>query len=368
MRSLATRTDADQQGDDAHPQGDDAHPQGEDAHPQGEDAHPRGDDAHPRGDDAHPRGDDAHQQGEDQAMTTLDARIAELAGPQGGHVSRSQLLGTGMSTDQIRYRQQIGRLIPVHRGIYAVGHLPTEPLDLARGVLLASGARSALAGRSAAAFWGIERHWRMPLEVVTMTHRRSTATAIVHQATNLRRKDVVAVRGIRVTSAARTLLDMAPLLTDKRLTRAVEDLRHARRLTLRQIEDVLARNYSHRGYARLMAIVASRQPEPTRSMLEDAFQRMTAKYDLPVPQINVHVAGYRVDAYYPARPLVVELDGWMSHQTRQAFTRDRRQDAVILERTGIPTIRLTYEQTTLFAARTAKMLRSLLAGSARLGE
>ncbi len=86
---------------------------------------------------------------------------------------------------------------------------------------------------------------------------------------------------------------------------------------------------------------------------------LVIKYKLPTPQVNVHVGTYRVDAYYPAHQLIVELDGWLSHQTRQAFVRDRRQDAQILAETGIRTIRLPYEDTTWHARRTAAMLNKL---------
>ena len=60
----------------------------------------------------------------------------------------------------------------------------------------------------------------------------------------------------------------------------------------------------------------------------------------------MHVHGYRVDAYFPDHHLIVELDGWATHRTRQAFERDRRQDADILAATGIPTVRLSYEDST----------------------
>ncbi len=59
--------------------------------------------------------------------------------------------------------------------------------------------------------------------------------------------------------------------------------------------------------------------------------------------INVHVAGHRVDAYFPDHALVVELDGWGPHRTRHAFVNDRRRDFEILVKTGIPTVRLSSE-------------------------
>ena len=61
------------------------------------------------------------------------------------------------------------------------------------------------------------------------------------------------------------------------------------------------------------------QPEPTRSELEDAFLKLIRRNRLPVPQMNVHVWGHRVDAYFPQHRLIVELDGWETHRIRAAF-------------------------------------------------
>ena len=102
-------------------------------------------------------------------------------------------------------------------------------------------------------------------------------------------------------------------LTRNRLTRAVNDLRHIHRLTVAQLRDVAARNPKHPGSARINDLIGSSQAEHTRSGLEDAFLRLTRRHGLPIPQINVHVAGFRVDAYFPDHGLIVELDGQITH-------------------------------------------------------
>jgi very-short-patch-repair endonuclease len=298
-----------------------------------------------------------------QRFDPTDKALGELARRQGGHVTRAQLVGLGLGVGAIDYRLSIGRLIAVHHGVYAVGHLPTNPIDQAKGVVLAGGPRVALGCGSAAAFWGVQQRWSFPLELISATDRR-LAGVKVHQSKTLLQRDIRVVDGLRVTSPARTVLDIAPRLSDKQLARAVDDLRHARKVTINQLKDVVARNPHHPGAQRLAKIIGATQKEPTRSELESAFQRLAQKHGLPVPQINVEVAGYTVDAYYSEHQLVVELDGWLTHQTRQAFTRDRRQDAEILAKTGVPTVRLTYDQTTRHATRTATELRTILAARA----
>jgi very-short-patch-repair endonuclease len=285
--------------------------------------------------------------------------IGDLASTQGGHITREQLLGLALTRQQIEHRLTIGRLIRVHHGIYAVGHLPSCPHDRAKAALLTTGQRSALAGWSAAALYGLEKQWREPLELISAGDRRPPGLRVTRASTLLRR-DIRAVDDLRVTSPARTALDLAARTTPKRLTRVINELRMEHRLTERQLKDVTERNPRHPGAKHLRPLIRELQREPTRSELEEAFLELIAEYELPTPKVNFKVAGKRVDAYFPEHRLIVELDGYATHGTKAAFSRDRAQDAYIFEVTGIPTIRYTYDQTTRQQRRTAKQLATIL--------
>jgi hypothetical protein len=152
-----------------------------------------------------------------------DTAISTLAGRQRGYVTRAQLLGLGLSPDAIDYRLKIGRLIPVHTGVYAVGHLPITGADRAFAAVLACGPGAVLSHGTAACWWGIDQRWRTPFEVIVKTARRRPGIR-THRAV-LTRRDVRRHNGIRVTSPARTILDIAPRLTEKALRRAVNELR-----------------------------------------------------------------------------------------------------------------------------------------------
>ncbi|HMC05792.1 MAG TPA: type IV toxin-antitoxin system AbiEi family antitoxin domain-containing protein, partial [Solirubrobacterales bacterium] len=52
----------------------------------------------------------------------LDARIGELAREQHGVVSIRQLVVLGVTRAAVNRRVAAGRLYPLHRGVYAVGH------------------------------------------------------------------------------------------------------------------------------------------------------------------------------------------------------------------------------------------------------
>ena len=106
------------------------------------------------------------------------------------------------------------------------------------------------------------------------------------------------------------------------------------------------------------------------SELERRFLDLVRRARLPVPQVNVLVDGYLVDAYWPRARLVVELDGYAYHRGRAAFERDHAR-ATRLRLAGYEFHSFTYRQVTDDPAWVAGVLRSLLAvdgqgrGSAR---
>jgi len=289
----------------------------------------------------------------------VERAIAALARRQGGHVTRGQLAALGLERHEIDYRLKRGTLILVFAGVYAVGHLPTNPIDRAYGALLACGSGAALSHRSAGSLWGIWKDWRFALEVVTAADRRRQGV-IVHRSASLTPADFRTERGLRVTSPARTLLDVAPRLPERRLVRATNELRLADRLTLGQLRDVCDRFPRSAGAAMLRSVLDRSQTEPTRSDLEDDFPPFAAAHALPRYVMNRHICGYRVDVFFPAERLVLEIDSWKFHQSREAFERDRRQDADILEYEGIPTVRTTWTRLSREAAREAARLALIL--------
>jgi hypothetical protein len=270
------------------------------------------------------------------------ANVHRLAARQGGHVTREQVRDAGVSQATVTRWISSGKLIRVYRGVYAVGHLQSNPINAAHAALLAGGDRCALAGPCALVLWGIWRRWPKRLEILTAGDRRPTGL-LVHRSTTLLKRDITTVQGVRVTSPARTMLDNARRLKPDQLTRAVNDLRLRDLLTIDQLADVIARNPTHPAVSLLQSELEFAQPEPTRSVLEDRFLPLLRKYGLPTPQINVHVAGERVDAYFPDHALIVELDGWGSHRFKAAFLGDRRRDFHILLQTDIPTVRIPYD-------------------------
>jgi hypothetical protein len=209
---------------------------------------------------------------------------------------------------------------------------------------------------SAASLWGIYDRWWTPFEVIVETARRRPGIRVHRVA--LAKADVRRHLGIRVTSPARTVFDIAPRLTDKALIRAVNELRIKRLLKLEQLAELATRLPRHRGASRVKPLVETSRG-PTRSELEDAFVAFTERFGLPRPEMNARVAGYEVDALFREQRVIVELDGYEFHGTRQAFEKDRERDATTLA-AGYRTVRITWERLTQAAEKEAERLWAII--------
>ena len=289
---------------------------------------------------------------------SLDGQIASLAERQWGHVTRRQLLDLGLSERAIGSRLESGRLVRAHAGVYGVGHLPRHAVARAAAAVLACGLGAVLSHLSAAALWGITGAWRFPLEVTAPGQRRRPEI-VTHRCATLTGADVRVHLGIRVTSPARTILDIAPGLTDAALTRAVNDARLAGLVHPAALADVIARCPRHPAVGRLRTCLDDARPAPTRSRLEDDFLGFARRHGLPTPQVNAVLDGHEVDILFEDAKLIVELDGYAYHTHRSAFEADRERDATALH-AGYATVRITWERLLADSRREAVRLRDIL--------
>jgi hypothetical protein len=155
------------------------------------------------------------------------------------------------------------------------------------------------------------------------------------------------------------MLDNIPRLTERGLARAFNNLRLAGYLKLGDVAELLARHPPTQAANRLRHRLAYPGRAPTRSEFEDAFLPFPERYDLPEPEINARVAGHEVDVYFRDYQLVIELDGYETHGTRDQFESDRDRDADLLA-CAIATVRLTWERFSLTPAREAARLHAII--------
>jgi hypothetical protein len=286
-----------------------------------------------------------------------DPAILDRARRQHGHIARWQLLDLGVSQGLIQGRLQSGGWVAVHKGVYCIGPRRNDPVSRAAAAVLACGPGAVLSHTSAASLWELLPRWSGPLEVTT-TAQRARPGITTHRCPSFQPRDITRQHGVPTTTRARTLLDLAPQLPARQLTRLVHDERREGRIRRAALADIVARNPLHPG-TKLLRPFAEDQANPTNSDFEDAFRAFIAKYNLPTPEINIDLARKQADVYFPHHGLIVELDGWGFHNTREAFEEDRERDAENL-RHGRGTIRITRERFDTTPDREAARLHEIL--------
>ena len=140
-------------------------------------------------------------------VQSRELALHALAERQYGRVATRQLLEMGFSRSGIRRWVAARRLIPVHPGVYAVGHaVPTAEAKWMAGVL-AAGPGARLSHRCGAAAWEVRRTSSGLVEVTVASRSRRRLRGVrVHQTRGFHPEDVTELQGIPVTSLARTLL------------------------------------------------------------------------------------------------------------------------------------------------------------------
>ena len=83
----------------------------------------------------------------------------------------------------------------------------------------------------------------------------------------------------------------------------------------------------------------------TRSVAERIAYPLILEAGLPRPALNERVHGELVDLHWPEHKVIVEVDSFQFHGSRQAFENDRRRDQV-LTALGYVVIRVTWRQLT----------------------
>lgn len=227
------------------------------------------------------------------------------------------------------------------RGVYRlVGAQPTFRQRAAIAVA-AHGAPVALSHLAAARLWGAEVPGA-PIELtVPVSRSRRSATAIVHGG-HLVPGEVVERHGLPVTSAGRTVVDLATgpdPQPDEAVLRVVDDLAGARHLSQVELAGAVAaahvrRAHHHRHLDVLLAPVLEGNGSAD-SALEARYHRAVLAAGLPQPirqhQVLVEGRVRLLDMAWPPALLALQVDGYRWHGGRRRFDDDRALDAALAE-------------------------------------
>jgi predicted transcriptional regulator of viral defense system len=290
----------------------------------------------------------------------------------------SSLRAAGYSYDDVRVLLRGGSLTPVRRGAYLSGRWPDDLLARHRLAVRAAvrelGADAVVSHASAAVLHGLPI-WLIPLDRVHVTKNRSSGgrrapRVHVHVAA-LGPADVIDNAGIRVTSVARTIVDVARsvsfekgvVVADAALSRGLVDGS--------DLADSLHR-MRRRGGVPLARRVIAFADARSESVGESRSRVAIARAGLPPPTLQWEVRDEdgrligRVDFGWPEQRVIGEFDGRMKYgrqpdpdvtEGEAVYREKRREDELRAERLAV--VRWGWEDLDGFEAVARRLRRGM---------
>ena len=279
----------------------------------------------------------------------VERAVHQFTTTQLGLVTRSQLATASLGRSQVRRLIAEGRLRPC--GIHTLS-IPENQGSLERRALAAALDADAAAGGTgdmqhiavshitaagllitAAGLLDLDGFRKIAMkQPIALTIlggcalRRVDVTVHTTQewrATDLRRDGVVPR-----TSGLRTVIDLAGLVDDNDLGRALDSAERDRLLTVEMLHRCMARLGPRRGVRQLRRVLDGRPDGGIHSVIERLFFDGVRARDLPVPESQVVMRAdgrtlARVDFFFRTQRLVAEVSGHRTHSLRE----QRRADA-----------------------------------------
>jgi predicted transcriptional regulator of viral defense system len=263
--------------------------------------------------------------------------VADLAGQQFGRVRVDQLKLLGVNRKQIQRWHNSGYLHPELARVYAVGHKgQSTESDLATAALYAG--PGAMLSHATAAWWlGLLKYPPKQIHVSTPRRISDRGNIVIHGRRKLTR---IWHRGLPVTDPSQTIIDFAASDSADLLRFVLANADYNDLLNVEKLSRVTGR-----GSATLKAALRIHLPElaRTRSRGERLLLTVCQTQAIPIPEVNVYVNGWLVDAHWPAQKLVVEIDGPRGHRTPAQLYRDHQRD-LELRAAGYVVLRYTETQ------------------------
>ena len=263
-----------------------------------------------------------------------DQRVLRRMRGQYGIITRAQALADGMTKAQIDHCVRTGGWVREARGVYR--HAAAAPTPMSR-LLAACMAHNGLAShRSAAALHGIEGFKLDRVELTVASGKRPSMAGVrLHQSTMLSLAEPTDRQGVPCTGRARTVVDLASVVTHKRLERVIDAVLRDGLLRPSDLYGALATHARRgcQGYPGLRAVLDDRlgdDPVPLSEwsrMVED----LLVGSGLSRPRLEYRIcddAGAllaQVDLAYPAHRVAIELDSVRYHLNRESFVSDPRR-------------------------------------------
>ncbi|HET8566912.1 MAG TPA: DUF559 domain-containing protein [Solirubrobacterales bacterium] len=297
--------------------------------------------------------------------------VACIAERQHGVVSRPQLREAGLTKAAIEQGIVTGRLYPLFRSTFAVGHPRRDRTCRLFAAALACGEGAVVSHGTAAALHGLWDFWTPDVEVIAPVEAGRKHDGIRRRfVPPPSPEQVMRKSGIPCTTPSRTIVDVARLASPKLLADAVEQAAVLEVLNIAEIEGILSTG-RRRGEKKLDRVLEPwRRYSPRvrlRSRMEARMLPLLTHQALPIPDCNekLRIEGetFEVDFLWRDQKVVVETDGGRFHDNPVAQARDAHRNRV-LARAGYRVPRIGWDELRDDPDRAIAEIRRFLTSSA----
>ncbi len=260
-------------------------------------------------------------------QSRVHALLDPLLRTQHGVVTRQQCREVGLTNRQVDTLLGNGLLVPVFRAVFRD---PASPITVEQRALAsarAGGDGAVASHRLALALWGM-RNYRCDLCEITAPRKVVHPGLIAHRS-RIRIIPKI-VRGVPVTTPARTLLDCASVISAPLVARFAETWLSTGVVTLKQLDRELSVSNGHHGAGVLGSALSNRTlgRDEADSPAEATLGKLLMRHLLPRPTSHHLVtvssgSTFELDWSYPDRQLAFEMDGYGVHlRSLDAFEHD----------------------------------------------
>lgn len=264
--------------------------------------------------------------------------VDELARAQFGLISRKQAELRGFTEDGIAWKLRRGDWEKFRRGVFRFRGAHASWSQFAMGALLQAGPNSALSHGTAAFLLGLDGFTKTTPKILDLTStgdREWGGTGVRLHTTRDTMIPTETVRGLRVTTMARTLVDLASMMKPEKLEIALDSARRKRAMLPEELDEYLKNLSARRGrIVTLRELLAERQSS-LDSEQEVTLLQQVLKRGLPPP-----IAGYsvyhlgkfvmKVDLGWKEQKVAAHFDSYLHHSGRKDFDRDAAQRAKLV--------------------------------------
>src|SRR5215210_6344954 len=182
-----------------------------------------------------------------------EREVARIATAQHGMITTAQLARAGFGRTQITRRAAGGWLVRRHVGVYLLG-VVAGPFGDEMAALLACGPEAVISHWTSIRVFELAKRDVRGIHVSALGRLPGRRPGIhPHRALTLPACDVVVRHGLRVTTPARTLLDIASSTPRAELERLVEEVQVQRLASPAELLAVIGRGAGRPGVRRLRA-------------------------------------------------------------------------------------------------------------------